>query len=64
MMQVYYFVLNSVNEPEEEPYLTLDEVGVILEHLQKNLTGNVVFVGLNVRHSSVPCLCHVYAYKK
>ena len=58
------FALNSVNEPVEEPYLTLDEVGVILEHLQKKLIGNVVFGGLNVLHSSIPCLCHVYADKK
>ena len=33
---------DSVNEPEEEPYLSLDEVGVTLEQLQRNITGNVV----------------------
>lgn len=36
------FSPDSVNEPEEEPYLSLDEVGVTLEQLQKNITGNVV----------------------
>lgn len=48
------FALNSVNDPGEEPYLTLNEVGVTLEQLQKNLTGNVVLGGLNVLHSLNP----------
>ena len=50
----------SVNEPEEEPYLTLDEVGATLEHLQKNLTGNVVLWWAECN----TCLCHRYADKK
>ena len=58
------FALNRVNDPGEEPYLTLNEVGVTLEQLQKNLTGNVVLGGLNVLHSLNPCLCYIYADKK
>ena len=60
MYSACLFALNSVNEPEEEPYLTLDEVGATLEHLQKNLTGNVV-----LWWAECPtCLCHRYADKK
>lgn len=35
----YICSADSVNEPEEEPYLSLDEVGETLEQLQRNIAG-------------------------